>query len=356
MSNKLNLIPTKTDGIKKDANTGIFYIYKSINNRYLRQSLKTKDYSRAKLLYLKALNQSQNLSDKRIKANISIDDLFIQYLDYCKHVKKLSYETIKWYNNKIGFLVNMFSGINVIDFTEKHYEEYIIRRSDLKSSKSDNGLKKITLNGDIRAHRSFFNYALKEKYIQENPLKDIEEFSVSKRSRKAIDVSKYVLSFISEVQNINKVYYYFLSMIYYTLGRRTEILNLKISDIDIAKNEVTIWGKGEKYRTVPLTDKAVECAKEIMEMNKNINNPDNRLFPTLTKNSVIHYLKFARSRISMEKHITHHVIRHSGATYLLEQGVHVGVIQELLGHTSISTTMIYLNIQDERKREAVNLL
>ena len=277
-------------------------------------------------------------------------------MNYCKHVKKLSEDTLTWYNNKLGFLINMYSGINISDFTEKHYEEYIINRSVLKSSQSDNNLKKVTLNGDIRAHRTFFNYAIKEKYVTESPIKDIEEFSVSKRSRKAIDVSKYVLKFISEVKNINIVYFHFLNMIYYTLARRTEILNLKVEDIDLLKKEAIIWGKGDKYRTVPLTDNAVSCVKKVIELNKNIENPENKLFPTLTKNSVTHYLKFARARISIDKNITHHIIRHSGATYLLEQRVPVGVIQELLGHTSINTTMIYLNIQDERKRDAVNLL
>ena len=150
-----------------------------------------------------------------------------------------------------------------------------------------------------------------------------------------------------------------ISLLYQTGMRQAELLNLTDADIDLSQGQIRIFGKRRKERIVPIGDKLIEQIKKYMEVrDAEIDNQqstiNNRFFPNLTKYTLYNIVRTRMGEVSTLKKHSPHVLRHTFATTMLDNGADIRTIQELLGHASLSTTSIYTHTTFEQIKRVYN--
>ena len=152
-----------------------------------------------------------------------------------------------------------------------------------------------------------------------------------------------------------------ISLLYQTGMRQAELLNLTDADIDLNQGQIRIFGKRRKERIVPIGDKLIEQIKEYMAARdaETINNQQStinnvKFFPNLTKYTLYNIVRTRMGEVSTLKKHSPHVLRHTFATTMLDNGADIRTIQELLGHASLSTTSIYTHTTFEQIKRVYN--
>lgn len=136
-----------------------------------------------------------------------------------------------------------------------------------------------------------------------------------------------------------------------------ELTKLTKKDFDFENNVVKVCGKGDKERTVPLNTEIAKKIKEYIEKNEdNAFVFHSRKNGSIATNTINYMLRSAAKKAGLEKHVTPHILRHTFATQLLGGGVNITSVQKLLGHSSINTTAIYLHVNQEELKKAVETL
>ncbi|MBU4305796.1 MAG: site-specific tyrosine recombinase XerD [Candidatus Omnitrophica bacterium] len=222
----------------------------------------------------------------------------------------------------------------------------------------DNGLKATSISRNIVTLKVFYRYLVSRQYIQQDPMELLE----------SPKLWKYLPEFLSidEVERLLKVIRgkkvkhvrdrACFELMYATGMRVSELVNLKVGDIDLKLSILKCMGKGQKERIIPIGRLAKEAVSEYINTARGrfIRQTDPQ-YLFLSKNGarisrqmiwklIRHYTLLA----GITKHISPHTLRHSFATHLLEKGADLRVVQELLGHSNISTTQIYTHVNKER--------
>lgn len=219
----------------------------------------------------------------------------------------------------------------------------------------DRNLTKKTISRKISGVRSFYRFLLKEGYIDKNPLLTIELPKVEKR----------LPTFLTEDEVLKLINYpdkknilglrdsLILKMLYSTGMRVSELVSLRISELDLEKGEVIIKGKGNKERVVFLPYDILEDIKFYIQRRKKNSNILflNRKGKLLTDKGVRLLVEKYAKKVIPYKKITPHTLRHTFATHLLTNGADLRSVQELLGHTKLSTTQIYTHLTKENLKK-----
>lgn len=227
-----------------------------------------------------------------------------------------------------------------------------------------------TLARKISAIRSFYKYLYRERAVEINPASALR---IPKRSR---SLPKFLTE--NEIEQIlnsinistpagfrNKA---ILELLYATGMRVSELSNLNFENLDLEHDEIKVFGKGAKERIVLVSHRAkdiletyIKTVRPMISKDKDLSNPQstdpvfvNNTGFRLQPQSVRHAINDVCAKIQLPKTVTPHVFRHSFATKLLEKGADLRVVQELLGHASISNTQIYTHVTTERMREVYN--
>jgi len=274
----------------------------------------------------------------------SLND-FLNYLAYQKNYPK---NTIKSYEKDIRLFFEYTKEKFKIEEPEKierfHIREYF---ADLLKY----GYKKRTIARKISSLKVFFKFLLRENKIKENPFIGIKTPKLEKELPQTLpeEILKKVLDEWEPenfIEKRNKLIIEFL----YGLGiRADELLNIKISDISTILREIRIKGKRNKLRIIPIHEISFNLFKEFMEERKKIHPESEYLF--ISKNgrkfSYSSLRKIVRETFNKRANtqgVHPHLLRHAFATHLLDHGADLKSIQELLGHSSLSTTEIYTNL------------
>ena len=226
--------------------------------------------------------------------------------------------------------------------------------------------KKTTIARKIAAIRSFFKYLYKSQYITINPA---ENLTAPKRSK---PLPKFLTDdeMLSILDNIdintpsglrNKAV---LELLWATGMRVSELSGLNFEDLELDENEITVFGKGAKERIVLISERAkkylvqyINTARPLLVKDYNpvitekspvfVNKTGFRLQNKTIRNAI----NAATEKIKLPKHVSPHVFRHSFATRMIENGADLRVVQELLGHSSISNTQIYTHISTQHLKQ-----
>jgi integrase/recombinase XerC len=213
------------------------------------------------------------------------------------------------------------------------------------------GLHKVTVGRRLSSVRSFFKYLHREGYLTANPAKLVSNPKIPKLLPKFLSVDE-VFCLIEKPEGIGFLIVRdraILELLYSSGLRVSELSGLNIDDLNIRESLVKLKGKGKKERIVPVGSKAIDAAKSymverILRKSKERALFLNRLGTRLTDRGVRRIVvKYARAS-AMSGHIGPHVLRHSFASHLLQGGADLRVIQELLGHASLSTTQKYTHL------------
>lgn len=274
---------------------------------------------------------------------------------FCNYLlidKKYSNNTIESYKRDLVKIDNYLNkSINNIKDTDiKKYLEYLTNENESKTSISRN----------ISTLRSFYKFLLIEKVTNYNPMENIDMPKLDKRLPKTLDeedIDKLLdIKLIDNYSYRNKA---MLELMYATGLRVSELVNLKVHDIDLDMAIVRTMGKGSKERIIPIGDYALYYIKIYLEdyrdsmLKKDYNDYLflNNHGKQMTRQGFFKILNTIASTNGIKKDFSPHTLRHSFATHLLNHGADLRSIQELLGHSDISTTQIYTHVSNKQLRQ-----
>ena len=271
-----------------------------------------------------------------------------EFLDYLINEKGYSNYTIKSYNEDLLAFYMYLDENNITNIDYNLIRSYLNYLYNLKFSNK-------SIARHISTLRSYFKYLLKENYIKENPMKLISNPKIPQKLPKYLNYNE--LEEILEIPNQSTFLglrnALILELLYSTGVRVSELVNIKLSDIDLLNKKIIILGKGNKERIVLFGNKAYELiVKYLNKRDTNceylfVNNNKN----TLTDRGVRYIIDNIVKKSALKFKISPHTLRHTFATHLLNNGADLKSVQDLLGHESIATTGIYTHVSIEHLRK-----
>ena len=215
-------------------------------------------------------------------------------------------------------------------------------------------LKNSTISRRISTLRTFYNYLVDENIVENNVFHNVKNPKLEKKLPNYLnynEMEELLESIdISTTEGLKRRL--LIEMFYSTGCRVSEMINVKISDIDFTNKTIRIMGKGSKERIVYFGD----YANKYLEAYLSKVNCDKYLFTSkkgekLTVNEVEQIVKEIMKHISIKTHVTPHTLRHTFATHLLNNGADIRTVQELMGHANLSTTGIYTHVSSDRLKD-----
>ena len=322
-----------------------------VNGKRIRQSLKTTE----KLVALDRLRvlQDQLKSESEAK-DIRFDNFCEQYMKWAWAEKPSSAPHEK---GRIAKIQTFFKaqGVKLLsDITPYHIEQF---KAYLKNQTKPRKLAKSTINLYLQQIRGMFNHAIDwGMYSEESPMKKVRTYRTSPTVTILTDSQvKKILKACEEISNNprSSVHREIYSMVRFALNtglRKTELLRLKWRDIK--DNELVIRGKGEKTRIIPLNSIAKEIlGSQVREGGEYVFAIQNR-----NRNPVLQRTVNKVRKLSGVPIFRMHLLRHYFATKLMEQGIDIITISELLGHSQITMSLLYSHTNASRKKSAVDSL
>ncbi|MGN1299987.1 MAG: site-specific tyrosine recombinase XerD [Clostridia bacterium] len=272
------------------------------------------------------------------------------FLDFLRDDKKLSDNTLQSYRRDIEQYEKYVSDnkINYLKATEETILEYMeyLREENKKES---------TISRSLASIRSFYQYLIRVKKVKKDPTMTIESPKINKRVPNIL-TSKEVELLLDQPKDVDlkgtrdKA---MLEFAYATGMRVTEMISLDIDDVKIDEGYVVCRGRN-KARNIPLGSMSLKALKEYIEDARPYlirDENEEALFVNvngtrLTRQGFWKIVKYYKEQAHIEKDITPHVLRHSFATHLLQNGADLKAIQTMLGHSDISSTQVYMQFQD----------
>lgn len=282
-----------------------------------------------------------------------------EYLDYCTNTKSYSGKTTESYKIALEqfamYLFELYGEIPAV---------HLINTEDIKPFLGwlhDRGMKKSSLRLKISAVRSFFKYCAKKKLIEKNPAIGIASPKKDKR----------LPSFLLKDEVVNLINKFdpetatgardiaLIELLYGSGLRISEALSLNTDNISDSSQTIKITGKGNKQRIVPLGKKSLDALKNYLIKRSELisNGQNNALFLNkkglrLDATEAYRIVHSAMAGITDSPRKSPHVLRHSFATHLIDNGADLRSVGEMLGHSSLSTTQVYTHVSVERLKDA----
>lgn len=288
---------------------------------------------------------------------MKIEDAIKDFLNYCIFEKGLSDRSKTSYKNDLKVYSDFLNKRSITDVSK-------IRNTDIKDFlKSRADEESSTIAHNLTVIKNFHTYLLKENIVKT----DVSEFIDRPKLRKTLpktmsidDVDKLLdIKLDSPFDYRNKA---MLELMYGCGLRVSELINLELNDIDMTNCLIRILGKGSKEREIPIGEYSIYYLKEYLNIRESLlkGKVCNKLFLNnhgtgMTRQGFFKNLKQLLKEKGLNTDISPHTLRHSFATHLINRGADLRSIQEMLGHSDISTTKIYTKVSDEKVIEEYNL-
>ena len=278
-----------------------------------------------------------------------------QFLDFLQNEKRVSNNTLQSYSRDIHQYESYLSEnrINYIKVDSKKISEYLKHLQDI-------GKKMSTISRNLASIRSFYQYLIRVKKVKRDPTENIQSPKVEKRIPSVL-TSEEVEKLLSQPKDVDlkgtrdKA---MLEVAYATGMRVTEIISLDIEDVNLEEGFIHCRS-ANKQRNIPLGSISIAALREYINDARPIMIKDENeksLFVNvngkrLTRQGFWKIVKYYKEQAHIEKDITPHILRHSFATHLLQNGAELKAIQTMLGHSDISSTQVYAQFQDASIRD-----
>ncbi|MFL3651536.1 MAG: site-specific tyrosine recombinase XerD [Pseudoalteromonas sp.] len=293
------------------------------------------------------------LSDDLPEQNTELSsnsDFLETFLDSLYLEQGVSENTLSAYRSDLDKFCQFLKGENLMTVTSLDVESYLAHRVDL-------GLKPRSTARSISALKRFYQYFVREKVIADSPMVNIAQPKAGQSLPKTL--SEAEVEALLNAPNIedpmglrDKA---MLELLYATGLRVTELVGLRMEQINLRQSVVFVKGKGNKERLVPLGEEAMYWLEQFLKGGRAqmIKHATDFVFPSkrgvgMTRQTFWHRIKHYAILASVESPLSPHTMRHAFATHLLNHGADLRVVQMMLGHSDLSTTQIYTHVANER--------
>ena len=273
------------------------------------------------------------------------------FLEFLQNDKKVSDNTLQSYKRDIVYYHKYLESndLNYAKIEEEDIKNYLAHLQEI-------GKKPSTISRSLASIRSFYQFLVKNKKAKKDPTASIQSPKIEKKAPSVLTAQEVEL-LLDQPKDVDlkgtrdKA---MLEFAYATGMRVTEIISLDIEDINLEEG-YAVCHTGAKQRTIPLGSMSLKALKEYIEEARPILIKDESvkaLFVNingqrLTRQGFWKIVKYYKEQAHITKEITPHVLRHSFATHLLQNGADLKAIQTMLGHSDISSTQVYMQFQDE---------
>jgi integrase/recombinase XerC len=260
--------------------------------------------------------------------------------------KKYSGHTVAAYKNDLisfrDFIVTEYNQEELMEVQYPQIRNWIVSLVDDKISNR-------TINRKVSSLKSFYKFLQKSEQIKINPLSKHKALKIAKKVQVPFTAKEInaVIENINEEADFTAVRNKLMVELFYSTGiRRAELINIKENNISFSDGTIKVLGKRNKERFVPLLQSVVSTLKKYLELKKEfsidleelfITEKGNKIYETLVYRIINSYFSHVSSKVKKSPHI----LRHSFATHLLNEGADLNSVKELLGHSSLASTQVY---------------
>jgi len=272
-----------------------------------------------------------------------------RFLDYLAYEKRYSQHTINAYRSDLDQFLIFLTDQYQLEHIDK-VDHQVIRSWIV--SMMDNGMTSRTVNRKITTLKSYFKYLLKEGEIRENPMSRVIAPKTSHRLPAFVEEESMNTLFnnVNFGEGYPAVRDRMIMELFYATGMRlSELIGMKENDVDLFKNALKVTGKRNKQRIIPFSKYIADMFSNYFEMKRKaftgeseeshlfLTNKGEKLYPRLVNRIVHHYL----DQVTTISKRSPHVIRHTFATHMLNNGADLNAIKEILGHANLAATQVY---------------
>jgi integrase/recombinase XerC len=273
-----------------------------------------------------------------------------KFLSELQNIKRYSYNTVKSYRIDLEDFTSYCINCNkseIETINERFIKSYL-------AFLSNKNLNKKSISRKLAAIRSLFKYAFQYDVISTNPSANIHNPKTARELPEILSTDT-ILSTYKEADKTEKhpeLVKVIIELLYGCAIRVSELCGLNRGDVDLSNKTLKVFGKGNKSRIVPIGNKSIELIKDYLLIRGNLTGKEpliitetgNRIYPRFVHRIINKYL----SIVSDVKKKSPHVLRHSAATHMLDNGADLRAVKEILGHENLSTTQIYTHVSIER--------
>ena len=282
-----------------------------------------------------------------------LSDLIVEFLRYLLIDKGYSENTIESYKRDLDKFLEYNKNTSIDNISNEDLKRYI-------KYLNDNGLNEKSIARNISSLKSFYKFLVISKYISSNTSDSLYLPKIKKSLPSTLTEEEvFSLLNIELVDNFSYRNKAMLELLYASGLRVSELVNLKLQDVDFSQDIIRTFGKGSKERIIPIGDYAKEyLEKYIYEYRGSMLKREtseyiflNNHGKQMTRQGFFKIIKKIAKEKGINKELSPHTLRHSFASHLLKYGADLRTIQELLGHSDISTTQIYTHITNEELKQ-----
>ncbi len=297
-----------------------------------------------------AKNESLNPLTEHQDELINNSDYLESFLDNLYLEQHVSDNTLSAYRSDLDKFCLFLQGQDLLTVSGSDIESYLAHRVDL-------GLKPRSTARSISALKRFYQYLVREKYLSESPMVNIAQPKAGQSLPKTL--SENEVEALLAAPNVEEPMGLrdkaMLELLYATGLRVSELVGLRMEQINMRQSVVFVKGKGNKERLVPLGEEAMYWLELFLKGGRGqmIKHATDFVFPSkrgvgMTRQTFWHRIKHYAILASVESPLSPHTLRHAFATHLLNHGADLRVVQMMLGHSDLSTTQIYTHVANER--------
>ncbi|MFZ1290490.1 MAG: tyrosine recombinase XerC [Melioribacteraceae bacterium] len=277
-----------------------------------------------------------------------------EFISNLSAIKRVSNNTIISYKNDLQQFFQLLVERKITELnsiSEKTIRLFILKLNEQNYSRT-------SISRKLSVLRGFFNFLIQNEKFKSNPLENIQNPKIQRKLPEIITLDSYlkILKFLDEEQKDNRNNKLIFELLYGCALRVSELCNLNFGDVDLNRKSIRVFGKGSKTRLVPLGQKSQVILEDYLSSRPQLKISDpliltqskKRIYPKYVDRLVKTYF----SKVSDISKKSPHILRHSAATHMLDNGADLLGVKELLGHENLSTTQIYTHVSVERLKQA----